>query len=151
MIGLDFLLVDWVFCFFSLTLFFFIFLLHFRVISFFFGGKGMRSLGFKFECFWESFVGIFDKLESFFCTLYEFLNPVSNAPVFLPAEFPPRYAIDFVPPSLFLLLLLLFLHPAMFSNVISDDFPTSTVYSVVSSANFAPAISSPPHCITTTT
>ena len=38
-----------------------------------------------------------DKLERFFCHLYEFHNPVQNAPVFVPAELPPRYAINFVP------------------------------------------------------
>ena len=38
-----------------------------------------------------------DKLERFFCHLYELHNPVPNAPVFVPAELPPLYAIDFVP------------------------------------------------------
>ena len=38
-----------------------------------------------------------DKLERFFCQLHEFLNPASNAPSFVPAELPPRYAINFVP------------------------------------------------------
>ena len=38
-----------------------------------------------------------DKMESFFYHVYEFHNPVPNAPAFVPAEVPPRYAIDFVP------------------------------------------------------
>src|SRR5258706_5199548 len=38
-----------------------------------------------------------DKLESFFCHLYEFHIPVPAAPVFVPAELPARYAIKFVP------------------------------------------------------
>ena len=38
-----------------------------------------------------------DKLERFFCHLYGFHNPVPNAPVFVPAELLPRYAINFVP------------------------------------------------------
>ena len=38
-----------------------------------------------------------DKLERFFCHLYEFHNPVPNTPVFVPAELPPRYTINFVP------------------------------------------------------
>ena len=39
-----------------------------------------------------------DKLERLFCLIYEFHNPVQNtAPVFVPAELPPRYAINFLP------------------------------------------------------
>ena len=38
-----------------------------------------------------------DKLERFFCHVYEFHNPAPNAPSFVPAELPPRYAISFVP------------------------------------------------------
>ena len=35
---------------------------------------------------------------SFFCHIYEFHNPVPNAaPVFVPADLPPRYAINFIP------------------------------------------------------
>ena len=37
-----------------------------------------------------------DKLESFFCKLYEFHNPVLTAPAVVPF-LPPRYAISFVP------------------------------------------------------
>ena len=40
-----------------------------------------------------------DKLEIFFCQIYEFHNPPVPAPVFIPAEVPPRYAINFVPAS----------------------------------------------------
>ena len=76
-----------------------------------------------------------DKLERFFCHLYEFHNPVPNAPAFVPAELPPRYAIEFVPAA-----------PAVFpiGSAPSTDvpvFPTgptpSTDYSVISSVNFA--------------
>ena len=38
-----------------------------------------------------------DKLETFFCKIHEFHNPVPVAPVFAPAELPPRYVINFVP------------------------------------------------------
>ena len=38
-----------------------------------------------------------DKLESFFCQLYEFHNPAQDAPAFVPAELPRRYFIKFVP------------------------------------------------------
>ena len=38
-----------------------------------------------------------DKLELFFYKLHEFHNPVPNASVFVPAELPPRYVINFVP------------------------------------------------------
>src|SRR5258706_6870555 len=38
-----------------------------------------------------------DKLESFFCHVYEFHNPAPATPAFVPADLPPRYAIDFVP------------------------------------------------------
>ena len=65
-----------------------------------------------------------DKLERFFCHLYEFHIPVPSAPVFVPAELPPRYAIEFVPAT----------------NV--PVFPTSTDYSVISSVNDFSAISS---------
>ena len=40
-----------------------------------------------------------DKLETFFCHLYEFHNPASTASAFVPAELLARYAIDFVPAS----------------------------------------------------
>ena len=42
-----------------------------------------------------------DRLESFFCHLHEFHNPVRNVPSFVPAELPPRYAINFVPAIVF--------------------------------------------------
>ena len=38
-----------------------------------------------------------DNLETFFCKIHEFHNPVPVTPVFVPAELPPRYAISFVP------------------------------------------------------
>ena len=37
-----------------------------------------------------------EKLERFFCHIYEFHNPVPE-PVFVPAALPPQYAINFVP------------------------------------------------------
>ena len=73
-----------------------------------------------------------DKLERFFFNLHEFHNPVTNAPVFVLAELPPRYAINFI--------------PAIDVNVVSNPVAASSVvssdYSVVSSANFVIASSS---------
>ena len=46
-----------------------------------------------------------DKLETFFCKIYEFHNPVPVAPVFTPAE------LRLATPSVLYLLLFLFLHP----------------------------------------
>ena len=83
-----------------------------------------------------------DKLESFCCHLYESHNPVT-APVFVPEELPPRYAINFVPA-------LPVSVPAP-DSVISPvpvsvpvPVPASAGYSVVSSVNFVlPAPSVP--------
>ena len=72
-----------------------------------------------------------DKLELFFCKLYEFHNTVPNVvPAFVPAV---SNVVPFAPPVIVL------------SPVISSD--VSTVYSVVSSANFIPVSS--PSCIGT--
>ena len=69
-----------------------------------------------------------DKLGSFFYKLYDFLNPVSsNAPVFVPAELPPRFAINFVPAMPPVV-------PMSFSA--PPVIASSSDYSVVSSANF---------------
>ena len=38
-----------------------------------------------------------DKLERFFSSIYEFHNPVTSAPAFVPAALPPRYSISFIP------------------------------------------------------
>ena len=38
-----------------------------------------------------------DKLDTFFCHIYEFHNPTPAAPALVPAELPARYVIDFVP------------------------------------------------------
>ena len=74
-----------------------------------------------------------DKLETFFCHIYEFHNPTTpTVPAFVPAELPARFVIGFVParvpgsPS--------FSAP----SVVSHTFPASASvdYSVVSSANF---------------
>ena len=83
-----------------------------------------------------------DKLERFFCHLYEFHNPVPNAPVFVPAELPPRYAINFVPA----------LPVSPVASTAIPVFPigsASTDYSVISSANFVvpSAVSSSSSCI----
>ena len=90
-----------------------------------------------------------DKLERFFGHLYKFHNPVPNAPVFVPAELPPRYAIEFVPAA-----------PAVASVFPIGSAPTtdvpafpvgstpSTDYSVISSVNFVVApVSSSSSCI----
>ena len=67
-----------------------------------------------------------DKLETFFCHIYEFHNPTPSSPAFVPAELPARYAINFV-------------SPCSAPSVASHVFPTASTsvdYSVVSSANF---------------
>ena len=83
-----------------------------------------------------------DKLERFFCHLYEFHNPVPSAP-FVPANFPPRYAIEFVPALPVIPVPVPDLAPS--ASVPSSDF------SIVSSANFVvsspPVIVSSPTCI----
>ena len=105
-----------------------------------------------------------DKLETFFCNLYEFHNPAPPiAPVFAPAELPPRYAINFVP-AVSALPVSPVIAPAFTVNVASPVIPFAVVssgnlvppcpvvasssassdYSVVSSANFVP------QCIETT-
>ena len=88
-------------------------------------------------------------MESFIGHLHEFHNPVRNTPVFVPAELPPRYAINFVPavsspvsPELV---------PDVQNNVVvipvSPIGPApSTDYSIISSVNFVP-VSSSPSCI----
>ena len=94
-----------------------------------------------------------DKLERFFCHLYEFHNPVPNTPVFVPAELPPRYAIDFVPaapaqvafvPAASAVPVSV---PAVYTAPASGfPYASSTDYSVISSVNSAVHVSSPP-CI----
>ena len=102
-----------------------------------------------------------ESLELLFCHIHKFHNPVPNAaPVFVPAALPPRYAISFIPAG----------HSASappsvssISSSPSADFPIvsssarsvtsdvsfarsvpSTVYSVVSSANFdVPVLDAP--------
>ena len=81
-----------------------------------------------------------DKLESFFSSIYEFHNPV---PAFVPAALPPRYAINFVPAAS------IPVNPAIVAPVstsasapVSVPSSPSTVYSVVSSVNFALPVSS---------
>ena len=79
-----------------------------------------------------------EKLESFFCHLYEFHNPASitSAPVFVPAELPPRYSINFVPSVPVPV-------PASVSvsasTPVSASFLPSTEFSIVSPANFVNA------------
>ena len=87
-----------------------------------------------------------DKLELFFCQLHEFHNPVPSAPVFVPAELPPRYAIDFVPAA-----------PVTASPANSGVFHTLPVtpvtdgFSVISSTNFIPtSVFTSSSCIGTT-
>ena len=69
-----------------------------------------------------------DELELFFCHLFEFHNPVPDAPAFVPAVLPPRLAIDFVPAAPDTPV---FTSPVAASAVPS---PVSTGYSVISSA-----------------
>ena len=86
-----------------------------------------------------------DNLERFFCHLYEFQNPVPKAPVFVPAELPPRYTISFVPAVSALPVTIV--HPVsvpLVSCVMSAVAVSSTDYSVVSSANFVPIASTTP-------
>ena len=101
-----------------------------------------------------------DKLERFFSSIYAFHNPVpaSVSAVFVPAELPPRYAIDFVPA-----LPVLTSVPAPAPNSVSSTdysvissanftIPISTDYSVVSSLNFhvTPSVVISPTCIDNT-
>ena len=104
-----------------------------------------------------------DKLETFFCNLYEFHNPVPNAPVFVQAELPPRYAINFVPasnvstspavppvtalPAVLPVLPVLPALPILSALPVTPSGSVSTEYSVISSANF---VVPPSPCIETT-
>ena len=90
-----------------------------------------------------------DELEHLFCHVYEFHNPVLAPAVFVPADLPPRYAINFVPAASPAVPVISPVVPAV-SPVISPVVPaippvapaisavaaSSSVYSVVSSANF---------------
>ena len=88
-----------------------------------------------------------DKLELFFRHLYEFHNPVPDTPAFVPADSPPRYAIDFVPAAP---VTVTPVFPSPISSVISPVVPTDvTDYSVISSVNFVAPVSST--CIESTT
>ena len=91
-----------------------------------------------------------DKLELFFCQLYEFHNPVTAAPAFVPADLPPRYAINFVPaapvipvvPSPSTSSASAFAPLSFSASVpapVSGPAPVADDFSVVSSANFIPA------------
>ena len=115
-----------------------------------------------------------EKLERFFCHIYEFHNPVSSAaPVFAPAALPPRYAISFVPAINAPSVTASGTAPASVSAVsasVSDSAPVftspfaspvvssanfvaaspSTDYSVISSANFAIPVSTSSSCIGST-
>ena len=79
-----------------------------------------------------------DKLERFFCHLYEFHNPVRNAPGFVPTELPHRYAINFVPAVSASSVV-----PAIaVTAFVPNPVVASSDYSVVSSATFVIAPSS---------
>ena len=110
-----------------------------------------------------------DKLETFFCKIHEFHIPVPVAPVFVPAELPPRYAISFVPAAAITpgsvnaaSPVVVSVPPSPYSVVSSANVAvpvpsaprsaTSSPFSVVSSANFVfPATSaSSTHCMPTT-
>ena len=79
-----------------------------------------------------------DKLERFFSSIYAFHNPVpaSVPAVFVPAELPPRYAIDFVPAMPVLTPV-----PAPAPISAPASCVLSTDYSVISSVNFAVPVS----------
>ena len=78
--------------------------------------------------------GRVDKLETFFCKIHEFHNPVPVAPAVIVPAFipvPPRYAISFVPA----------LNTVSAVSTVNDAVSgsgsvPSTEFSVVSSANF---------------
>ena len=114
-----------------------------------------------------------DKLETFFCKIHEFHNPAPVAPVFIPAELPPRYAISFLPaapvvpvssiPASSVAPVFVLADsppvPAVSATVSASPVvpvnasPASTVYSVISSVNFVISGSittSPSTCIETT-
>ena len=92
-----------------------------------------------------------DKLELFFCHMYEFLNPVPNATSFVPAELPPRYAINFVPAivssspvaAVSVSSSSSSTPPVVSSPAISSSSPSS--FSVISSANFVFPVTSSSH------
>ena len=83
-----------------------------------------------------------DKLERFFYHMYDFHNPVPNAPVFVPAELPPRYAISFVPAVSAVPVIASPAVPVIAVPSVSVPIPVLTSasvpvgYSVVSSVNF---------------
>ena len=95
-------------------------------------------------------------MESFFYKLYDFHNPVVNAPAFVPAELPPRYAISFVPaisvPPVQIVSSPVANAPVIVSSLPTDVallVPSSADFSVISSANFVPVFTSH-SCIGTT-
>ena len=107
-----------------------------------------------------------EKLETFFCKIYDFHNPVPVAPVYVPEEILPRYAISFVPASVPVFVPVPTSVPVPASvpapvsvsaldslvNFDAPSSPVSTGYSVISSVNFvvpsSPVSTSP--CIGTT-
>ena len=113
-----------------------------------------------------------DKLERFFCHLYEFHNPVPKARVFVPAKLPPQYAISFVPAvSAVSALPVNSATPRVTPVIAVNSAPrvtpviavgsatsVSSPYSIVSSANFVlpsssvlpPSSSATTHCMPTT-
>ena len=113
-----------------------------------------------------------DKLESFFCHIYEFHNPTPIAPAFVPAELPARFAINFVPvsgspscsaPSVASASASVDCSVVSSANLVVPSFPSVVFppasapyadnvseFSVVSSANFLPASVFTSSCIGTT-
>ena len=94
-----------------------------------------------------------DKLESFFSHLYEFHNSVQvvPVPVFVPAELPARYIVNFVPAAI-----PLYASAPASVPVSALALPVSSDYSIVSSINFViPSsttvhVNPPSSCIGTT-
>ena len=77
-----------------------------------------------------------EKLERFFCHIYNFHIPVAApVPVFVPAELPPRYTINFVPANTTDDSIYASASPVDASAVSVGSAP-STDFSIVSSANF---------------
>ena len=85
-----------------------------------------------------------DKLETFFCKIHEFHNPVPVAPVFIPAELPSRYAIDFVPAAPSVTPPAVSTIPVPVSGSSTGNYVSSTSYSVISFANFVVSYSAIP-------
>ena len=75
-------------------------------------------------------------MERFCAAIYEFLNPALAAPVIVPARLPQRFAINFVPAVSPVIVSSPVIASSAIASPVSPGFVSSTVYSVISSANF---------------